>query len=93
MPGDLVPQEALVNLSCCFFVYLLNVVVKLLIGEKNLEVGATGAGDKWQKEPRGVLPTCPPPPPGCPPLYLTSSSPPSPTHHQHPPHPHPAPPP
>ena len=46
MPGDLVPQEAPVNLSCWFFVYLYNVVVKLLLGEKNLEAGAAGAGDE-----------------------------------------------
>ena len=52
--GDLVPQEAPVNSSCWFFVYLYKGVVKLLLGKKNLEAGAAGAGDKWQKEPRGI---------------------------------------
>ena len=76
------------------FVYLFN--VSLQCGEKNLEAGAAGEGDKWQKGLKEILPKCPPPPPGWPPLYLTSSSPPSPTHHNHspssPPHPPPAPP-
>ena len=82
---DLLPQEAPDNSWCWVFVYLYNVVIKLLLGEKNLEAGDSGEGDKWQKGPSGIWPTCPPPPPGCPPLYLTSSSPPSPTHHHHPP--------
>jgi hypothetical protein len=45
-------------------VYLYNVVVYLLLGEKNLETGAADVGDKWIKGQREILPTCPPPPPG-----------------------------
>ena len=62
--GDLVPQEAPDKSRCWAFVYLYNVVVSILLGEKNLEAGAAGERDKWQKGPRGSLPTCPPPPPG-----------------------------
>ena len=58
--------------------------------------GAAGEGETWQKGPRGFKPLCPPPTPGCPPIYLTSSSPPSPIPYHHPPsfppHPPPAPP-
>ena len=67
-----------------------------ILVKKNLEAGAAGEGDKWQKGQKEISPTCHPPPPGCPPLYLTSSSPPSSTYHHHPPssppHPPPAPP-
>ena len=53
------------NLEFCVFVYLYIVVV----GEKNLEAGTAGEGVKWQKGLRKILPTCPPPPPGCSPLH------------------------
>ena len=54
MAGDLVPQEAPDNSGCWVFMYLYNVVVQLLLGEKNLEAGAAGEGDKWQKGKRGI---------------------------------------
>ena len=49
---------------------------------------------KWPKEPRGILPPCPPPPPGChtyPPHPFSSPTSPPPHHHPSSPPPHPPP--
>jgi hypothetical protein len=45
---ELVPQEAPDPSLCWICVYLDNVVVQLLLGEKELEEGAAGEGDMWQ---------------------------------------------
>ena len=84
---DLMPLEAPDNSWYWVFVYLEHVVVQLLIGGKYLEAGAAREGQKkWQKGPRRIWPSRPPPPPGCPvfPPH-PSPSPPSPQHHHHPP--------
>ena len=65
MAGDLVPHEAPNSSLCWVFVYLYNVVVKLLLGKKNLEAGAAGEGDQHTLlHHQAVLHyTLPPPPP------------------------------